>query len=192
MTSLKISEKTAKKTAKSPMYILAMCQNPKYMVDTSATAVNRRQTVQTSIVISGLSKIVRLDPRRTRAADYTIPSYSWRPCFGDLFPPLLSRSYLSMANNRVPINYEVPSFPSLYDPLPSHHQQAYYLYYTKDIWRFTLFWTLVFYAATHLTVAGCAMITQCRNWTVIWIIPLVYSFIAALEGLLAGSIVGLV
>ncbi|CAG7920710.1 unnamed protein product [Penicillium olsonii] len=97
-----------------------------------------------------------------------------------------------MANNRVPINYEVPSFPSLYDPLPSHHQQAYYLYYTKDIWRFTLFWTFVFYAATHLTVAGCAVITQCRNWKVIWIVPLVYTFVAGLEGLLAGSIVGLV
>ncbi|KAJ5365123.1 hypothetical protein N7517_008009 [Penicillium concentricum] len=97
-----------------------------------------------------------------------------------------------MANNRVPINYEVPSFPSLYDPLPAHHHQAYYLYYTKDIWRFTLFWTLLFYAATHLTVSGCAVLTHFRNWNVIWIVPLVYSIIAGLEGLLAGSIVGVV
>lgn len=97
-----------------------------------------------------------------------------------------------MPNNRVPINYEVPPFPSLYDPLPSHHQQAYYLYYTTDIWRFTLFWTLIFYAATHLTVAGCAILTHCRYWSVIWIVPLVYSFIAGLQGLFAGSIVGLV
>ncbi|KAJ5187105.1 Integral membrane protein [Penicillium cf. viridicatum] len=97
-----------------------------------------------------------------------------------------------MANNRVPINYEVPSFPSLYDPLPVNRQQAYYLYYTKDIWRFTLFWTLIFYGATHLTVAGCAVLTHFRNWNVIWIVPLVYSFIAALESLLAGSIIGVV
>lgn len=97
-----------------------------------------------------------------------------------------------MANNRVPINYEVPSFPSLYDPLPAHHHQAYYLYYTKDIWRFTLFWTLIFYGATHLTVAGCAVLTHFRNWNVIWIVPLVYIFIAALESLLAGSIIGVV
>lgn len=97
-----------------------------------------------------------------------------------------------MANNRVPINYEVPSFPSLYDPLPVHHQQAYYLYYTEDIWRFTLFWTLIFYGATHLTVAGCAVLTHFRNWNVIWVVPLVYVFIAALEALLAGSIIGVV
>jgi hypothetical protein len=98
-----------------------------------------------------------------------------------------------MANNRVPINYEVPSFPSLYDPLPSHHHhQAYYLYYTTDIWRFTLLWTLIFYAATHLTVAGCAILTHCRNWSVILIVPLVYGCTAGLQGVFAGSIVGLV
>ena len=96
-----------------------------------------------------------------------------------------------MASNRIPINYQTPSFPSLYDPLPAHHKQAYYLYYTRDIWRFTLYWTLIFYAATHLTVAGCVSLTHCRNWSVIWLVPLVYSFIAGLEGLLAGSIVGL-
>ncbi|KAJ5591636.1 uncharacterized protein N7459_002005 [Penicillium hispanicum] len=97
-----------------------------------------------------------------------------------------------MANNRVPINYQTPEFPSLYDPLPSHHKEAHYLYYTKDIWRFTLYWTLIFYAATHLTVAGCAVLTHSRNWGVIWLVPLLYSVIAGLEGLLAGSIVGLV
>lgn len=97
-----------------------------------------------------------------------------------------------MANSRIPINYKTPEFPSLYDPIPSHHEDAYYLYYTKDIWRYTLFWTLILYAATHLPVAGCAVLTHCRNRSVIWLVPLLYSFIAGLEGLLAGSIVGLV
>jgi hypothetical protein len=97
-----------------------------------------------------------------------------------------------MADTRVPINYKVPEFPSLYDPLPSHHKEAYYLYYTTDIWRYTLFWTLIFYAATHLPVAACVVLTHCRNWSVIWLVPLLYSLVAALEGLLAGSIVGLV
>lgn len=96
-----------------------------------------------------------------------------------------------MSSSRVPINYQTPGFPSLYDPLPSHHKEAYYLYYTKDIWRFTLFWTLIFYGATHLTVAGCASLTHCRNWSVIWLVPLLYTFIAGLEALLSGSIVGL-
>lgn len=96
-----------------------------------------------------------------------------------------------MADNRVPINYETPNFPSLYYPLPAHFHRAYYLYYTADIWRFTLYWTLIFYAATHLTVAGYAVLVHCRNWSVIWVVPLVYSIIAGVEGLLAGSIVGL-
>lgn len=97
-----------------------------------------------------------------------------------------------MSDNRIPINYQTPKFPSLYDPLPSHHKEAYYLYYTADIWRFTLYWTLLFYGATHLTVAGCAVLTHFRNWSVIWLVPLLYSVVAGLEGLLAGSIVGLV
>lgn len=97
-----------------------------------------------------------------------------------------------MANNRVPINYQVPEFPSLYDPLPSHHKQAFYLYYTSDIWRFTLYWTLIFYAISHLAVAGCAALTHFRNWSVIWLVSLLYSVTAGVEALLAGSIVGLV
>ncbi|KAJ5151114.1 uncharacterized protein N7482_010366 [Penicillium canariense] len=97
-----------------------------------------------------------------------------------------------MSNKRVPINYQVPQFPGLYDPLPGDHKQAYYLYYTTDIWRFTLYWTLIFYGATHLTVAGWAVLTHFRNWSVIWLVPLLYSVVAGLEGLLAGSIVGLV
>lgn len=97
-----------------------------------------------------------------------------------------------MTNNRVPINYQIPTFPSLYDPLPSHHQEAYYLYYTTDIWRFTLYWTLVFYGASHLAVSGTAVLTHFRNWSVIWLVPLIYCVVAALEGLIAGSIVGLV
>lgn len=97
-----------------------------------------------------------------------------------------------MANNRVPINYQTPEFPALYDPLPSHHQPASYLYYTADIWRFTIYWTLIFYATTHLPVAGCAVLTHWRNWRVIWLVPLLYSVVAGLEGLLSGSIVGLV
>lgn len=97
-----------------------------------------------------------------------------------------------MANNRVPINYHTPSFPSLYDPLPIHNKQAYYLYYTTDIWSFTLYWTLLFYGVTHLTVAGCAILTHRRNWSVIWLVPLLYIVVAGLQALMAGSIVGLV
>lgn len=97
-----------------------------------------------------------------------------------------------MANNRVPINYEIPSFPSLYDPFPTHNTYAYYLYYTQDIWRFTLYWTFIFYGATHFSVAAWAVAMQCRSWKTGLIIPVIYAVIGGLQALMAGSIVGLV
>ena len=97
-----------------------------------------------------------------------------------------------MANNRVPINYEVPSFPSLYELFPTQGgAPAHYLYYTQDIWRFTLYWTFIFYAITHWSVVAWAMIMQCRNWKICWVLPLFYSVIGGIEALLTGSIVGL-
>lgn len=95
-----------------------------------------------------------------------------------------------MANNRVPINYVTPAFPSLYDPFPGRGNIAFYLYHTKDIWRFTLFWTLIFYMAFHLTVAACALLMQGRNWKICLAVPVVYAVIGAVEATLAGSIVG--
>ena len=98
-----------------------------------------------------------------------------------------------MSNNRVPINYIIPAFPSLYDPLSTTHDtHVSYLYYTQDIWRFTLYWTFIFYAATHLPVAACAVVMQCRSWKTGWAIPVIYAVVGGLQALIAGSIVGLV
>ncbi|KAL4889228.1 hypothetical protein BDV59DRAFT_121591 [Aspergillus ambiguus] len=97
-----------------------------------------------------------------------------------------------MANNRVPINYQTPEFPSLYDPFPRPHNVAYYLYYTSDICRFTLYWTLIFYSATHAAVAAWAVAMQCRTWRISLAIPVIYVIIGCLEALLAGSIIGAV
>lgn len=93
---------------------------------------------------------------------------------------------------RAPISYHVPSFPSLYNPRPGSDHQAYYLYYTSDIWRFTLFWTMILFGGTHLCVAICAAVMQCRSWKVICAVPVLYLVVGALEAVLSGSIVGLV
>ncbi|KAL2808827.1 hypothetical protein BJX63DRAFT_18204 [Aspergillus granulosus] len=97
-----------------------------------------------------------------------------------------------MANNRVPINYVTPPFPSLYDPFPGRSNVAFYLYHTQDIWRFTLYWTLIFYISCYLAVAACALALQGRNWRICLAVPIVYAVIGGLEALLAGSLVGLV
>ena len=97
-----------------------------------------------------------------------------------------------MSSNRVPINYQVPPFPSLYEIFPAGHAKAHYLYYIQDIWRFTVYWTLILYAITHLSVAVWAVAMQCRNWKICWIVPLIYAVIGSLEALITGSIIGLV
>ncbi|KAL2000987.1 hypothetical protein VTN02DRAFT_2365 [Thermoascus thermophilus] len=100
-----------------------------------------------------------------------------------------------MSRNRVPADYHVPPFPSLYDPVrarTSGDGEAYYLYYTSDIWRFTLYWTLILFGGVHLAAAACAVVMQWRNWRVVWPTPLVFGVVGGLEALLAGSVVGLV
>ncbi|PGH13422.1 hypothetical protein AJ79_03701 [Helicocarpus griseus UAMH5409] len=94
-----------------------------------------------------------------------------------------------MSSQTIPLGYHTPPFPSLYT---SSGLDAKYLYYTEDIWRFTLFWTLLFYMGAHLSTAFCAVAMQWRSWKLIWGAPLLYGLIAGLEGLLAGSVVGLI
>src|SRR5437763_7708655 len=52
-----------------------------------------------------------------------------------------------------PAGYTTAPFPSLYWPLHKDPSYARYLYYNTDIWRLTLFWTLIFFTAFHL-IAG--------------------------------------
>jgi hypothetical protein len=88
-----------------------------------------------------------------------------------------------------------PSFPALYWPYKAKPGVANYLYYSVDIWRYTLLWTLIVFAVFHFVVAGFAVLMQLGKgksaWQYVWIIPLVYSLIAGVEALLAGSFVGL-
>ncbi|KAL1967871.1 hypothetical protein VTN77DRAFT_2560 [Rasamsonia byssochlamydoides] len=94
--------------------------------------------------------------------------------------------------SRVPLDYRAPSFPSLHVPVFGVAGESNYLYYTEDIWRFTLYWTLILYGGAHLAVASCAVAVQWRNWRVMWAVPLVYGVVGCLEALLAGSVIGLI
>lgn len=110
-----------------------------------------------------------------------------------------SRHMLTNSRSRLystaPLDYTRPPFPSLYWPFNAKPGVANYLYYVSDIWRFTLLWTLIIFAVFHMTAAAFAMLMQVgrgkRAWRYVWAIPLVYSFIAGIEALLAGSFVGL-
>jgi hypothetical protein len=84
-----------------------------------------------------------------------------------------------------------PAFPSLYWPV--HASSPRYLTSTAESWRFTLLWTLLIHGATHLTSSLLAIILQPRKQRIsaIWAVPLASLVIAAGEGILGGSITGL-
>ena len=59
-----------------------------------------------------------------------------------------------------PLGYTTPSFPALYWPFDAHPGQPQYLYSLTDIWRFTLYWTLLTIPCAHLVVSLWAVLMQ--------------------------------
>ena len=117
-------------------------------------------------------------------------------------------------------DYKTPPFPSLYWLIgPPDVVKPAYLYHIRDIWRFTLFWTLIIFEAAHLAVALYAVVIvwwggrgglkpstgkgetgkkggggeggKVSKLRVLWIVPVVYGVVAGVEAVLAGSVVGL-
>lgn len=90
-----------------------------------------------------------------------------------------------------PTDYKSPAWPSLFWP---PLDDRYVLYGLFDMWRFTLYWTLVMFAAFHWAVIGIALFVQIgkrrTNWRYLWTIPIIYSVMAGLEALIAGSVTG--
>ncbi|KAI0887306.1 uncharacterized protein GGS22DRAFT_107505 [Annulohypoxylon maeteangense] len=99
----------------------------------------------------------------------------------------------SDCHNYPPEDYRSLRFPSLcwppQDPLCS-------LYTIWDSWRYTLLWTLILYALFHLGATGIALFMQIGKPRTVWkyllVLPLVYAFVAGVEALFTGSIVGVV
>lgn len=112
----------------------------------------------------------------------------------------------AVTNPVLPASYETPAFPSLYWPINPSPGSAYYLVYIKDIWRFTFYWTLIVYEAVHLATSLWAVLMHLRgsfakrkgsieartSIKLIWLVPVVFCLIGAIEALMAGSLVGLV
>jgi len=95
--------------------------------------------------------------------------------------------------NPPPADYVTPPFPSLYWPFPlqnGYSVNAYYLYHTTDIWRFTVIWTLLFFGAVHVAASGYAVAMLRRSWKLVWVVPVLYVVLAGIEAFLSGSMVG--
>lgn len=127
------------------------------------------------------------------------------------------------ANTRTPVpeNYKTPPFPSLYWLIgPDNLVQPRFLYHVHDIWRFTLFWTIIIFEAVHLLAGTYALVIvwwggrnrlkkdgkekkdgkgakrggegSLKKIKVLWMVPVVYGIVAGVEAVLAGSVVGLI
>lgn len=92
-------------------------------------------------------------------------------------------------NNDVPIGYLVPKFPSLYWPINDPRYNFAFLYYITDIWKFTLYWTLIFNAAFYGSVGVCAALSHRRTPTAVVLIA-VYLLFAGVQGFIAGTVAG--
>ncbi|CAI4217915.1 unnamed protein product [Parascedosporium putredinis] len=100
-----------------------------------------------------------------------------------------------MLHHSPPRGYTTPPFPSLtWEILDPTARKERSLFYIGDIWRFTLLWTLIIYALFHLACAGIAIAMHAQNktaWKFIWVVPVLYLFVAGVQGIVAGSVVGL-
>ncbi|KAH6625042.1 hypothetical protein B0J18DRAFT_200303 [Chaetomium sp. MPI-SDFR-AT-0129] len=93
-----------------------------------------------------------------------------------------------------PPSYTIPPFPSLFWP---PQDASIILYELDEMWKFTLFWTLILYGLFHLSAVGVAVLMQgggkrISSWRYLWLVPLVYALIAGFEALIAGTLVGLI
>lgn len=91
-----------------------------------------------------------------------------------------------MTINNTPLGYVTPKFPSLYWPINNDKFNVSYLYYTKDIWKFTLYWSLILFCAVYGAsglIAGYSHRTPTGR---LWIIAL-YLLIGGIQGFLSGT-----
>jgi len=103
-----------------------------------------------------------------------------------------------------PDGYVTPSFPCLYDPRaefmrPSDSNATTvvpgtcYLYYSGDVWRFTLYWTLICYGITFLLTGLWAFIVFSKKSPALAaLIPIGYLVIGGICALVGASIIGFV
>ncbi|CCX05087.1 Similar to Uncharacterized protein YPR153W; acc. no. Q06537 [Pyronema omphalodes CBS 100304] len=89
-----------------------------------------------------------------------------------------------------PLGYTAPPFPSLYWPIKPLPGTSVYLYETDDIWRFTLYWSLILFAGFHLAsgiYAFCMMPSKMSLG-----IPIVFAIVGGMQATMAGSLVGVI
>lgn len=114
-----------------------------------------------------------------------------------------------ISSKNVPLGYVAPSFPSLFWPLGPKHKQfeLSYLYYSHDIWVFTVYWGIIFFVIAYALV-GAGLATNIivrrsrkenlaakanRRFSIKPILVLtLYLLMGVTQGFVSGAIIGLV
>ncbi|KAF9947237.1 hypothetical protein BGZ72_010753 [Mortierella alpina] len=91
-----------------------------------------------------------------------------------------------------PSEYTTPSWPSLYWPVTDPIGHGEFVFYPKDIWRFTTFWTLIF-IVTIYTMAGlwACLVFGRKHYKWAILLPILFMITGAFIAFLSGSLVGL-
>lgn len=111
---------------------------------------------------------------------------------------------MSTSHFHLPYGYvEAPPWPSLYwpfgpnfNPLSLIADIPHSLYYMKDIWRFTVLWSLIFAIAVYFPAGIWAYMMFLKSHTFKWymlvLVPLIFVVAGGLSSFIIGSIVGVV
>ncbi|CCE78081.1 Piso0_000694 [Millerozyma farinosa CBS 7064] len=113
---------------------------------------------------------------------------------------------LFVSSLNIPIGYTTPPFPSIHWPLGSTSPkfQSSYLYYSFDIWKFTVFWSLIFFGGFYLAAGVMGSVLQLWNnyrhtnkiskVSIIGclFLTLFYVVIGLIQGFCSGAVIGLI
>ncbi|CCF59406.1 hypothetical protein KAFR_0G03730 [Kazachstania africana CBS 2517] len=90
----------------------------------------------------------------------------------------------------VPIGYITPKFPSLYWPIGFDESfDNAFLYSVVDIWKFTLYWSLIFNGAFYVSAGAVACLTTKKKSRSLLIFA-TYTVFGGLQGVIVGTVMG--
>ena len=98
------------------------------------------------------------------------------------------KPYITTAN--IAVGYTAPKFPSLTMSFLTDDVASEYLFYFQDIWKFTLWWTMIVFGAVYLASGVLAAVCQRSVFTGLFIVVFYVAW-GEVQAVVSGSVVGL-
>lgn len=98
-----------------------------------------------------------------------------------------------MTADNIPVGYVRPEFPSLFWPLGATSQSYHssYLYYTKDIWAFTVIWTVILFSGFYGAAGAILCFNNSRRSVSVGLSYILgYALVGGAQGFCTGSVCG--